>query len=89
MPELYIKWNKVWTRLTGRVPSWLLVIISGMITQSMLSFMHRGDPKAGEKAKEGEKDIVVSDTAAIKETGPKVEATEKKAPIRVKSKKAK
>ncbi|KAJ9107066.1 hypothetical protein QFC19_002936 [Naganishia cerealis] len=42
MLTVYIKVNQLFTRLTDRIPSWLLVVISGIITQSMLTFMHRG-----------------------------------------------
>ncbi|KAJ9103997.1 hypothetical protein QFC21_002460 [Naganishia friedmannii] len=55
MPTVYIKVNKLWSRLTDRIPSWLLVIISGMITQSMLSLMHRGNANKNVKDANTEK----------------------------------
>lgn len=88
VPELYIKVNKLWSRLTSRIPSWLLIMLSGLITQSMLTFMHRNDPKAGDKVKKpGEKVVVVETVVQAGETDKKDGAG--KVTARVKSKKGK
>lgn len=78
IPELYIKVNKLWARLTSRIPTWLLIMLSGLITQSMLSFMHRNDPKTGEKAKkQGDKEVVVSETVPVETVVVEAGKTEK------------
>lgn len=93
VPELYIKVNKLWSRLTSRIPSWLLIMLSGLITQSMLTFMHRNDPKAGDKVKKPGEKVVVVETVPV-ETVVQAGETDKKdgagkVTARVKSKKGK
>lgn len=53
MVNAWIVFQDGWTRLTSHIPSWMLVIITGLITQSLLSWLHKPDPKkeAEEKAK--------------------------------------
>lgn len=68
MPTVYVKVNKLWSRLTDRIPSWLLVIISGMITQSMLSFMHRGNGNRNVKSIRTQNVQVVATKPPVAET---------------------
>jgi hypothetical protein len=53
--------------MTSIFPSWLLVIMSGIITQSMLRFMHRNDGKKElpKKTVEGEKKAGVARVPAV------------------------
>ncbi|GHJ84042.1 hypothetical protein NliqN6_0444 [Naganishia liquefaciens] len=78
VPELYIKINKAWTRLTSIFPSWLLVVLSGVLSQALLTFMHRNDHKKAPKPVEGK----TEDAAAVVEveTVPKKQSVEVKTP---------
>ena len=78
VPELYIKINKAWTRLTSIFPSWLLVVLSGVLSQALLTFMHRNDHKKAPKPVEGK----TEDAAAVVEveTVPEKQSVEVKTP---------
>lgn len=94
IPELYIQVNKLWSRLTSRIPTWLLIMLSGLITQSMLSFMHRNDPKTGEKAKkQGDKEVVLVETVPVETVVVEAKKTKKnegdKGAVRTRAKKGK
>lgn len=89
IPELYIQVNKLWSRLTGRIPTWLLIMLSGLVTQSMLSFMHRNDPRVGDKTKQGETVVETEKVEAVVVDAKPEKNDEKKASARVKSRKGK
>jgi hypothetical protein len=83
MPTVYIKVNKLWSRLTDRIPSWLLVILSGMITQSLLGFMHRGNGNTNVKST-GTKQIPVAVIEPAVDA-PAVSVSEKTDDVKVKA----
>lgn len=79
--------------MTSIFPSWLLVIMSGIITQSMLRFMHRDDGKKElpKKAVEGEKKAgtVGVPTVVVEKKNVEAAPAQKKAPVKGKGKKGK
>ena len=93
VPALYVKINKTWTRLTSIFPSWLLVVLSGVLSQSLLTFMHRNDNKKAPRPVAGEKKkaIAVEEATSVPEKQSiEVKSTQKKAPAKTtKAKKGK
>lgn len=70
--DFYVYLSKFWAKATARVPGWLLVIITTMATQQILSFLHRNDKPAVKPP------VVKKSTVAIKTNEPTVEKIEAK-----------
>jgi hypothetical protein len=72
--------------MTSIFPSWLLVIMSGIITQSMLRFMHRNDGKKElpKKSLEGEKKTgaVSGPTVVVEKKSVEATPVQKKVPVK-------